>query len=38
MCLRQSGELGGVRGCLSGLLYPEIAVLVFANVYDLPGD
>ena len=34
----QSGELGGVRGYLSGLLFPEIAVLDFDNVYDLPGD
>ena len=36
-CAR-SGELGGVRGYLSDLLFPDIAVLVFDNVYDLPGD
>jgi hypothetical protein len=37
MCLRQSGECGGVRGSLSGLLYREMAVLVFANVYGALG-
>ena len=38
MGLRAVRRVGWVRGYLSGLLFPDIAVLVFDNVYDLPGD